>query len=52
MQLVEAILKETSRFRSKSHFIEYSLDKALKEEMTLPSKFTNAHLKEEMKNDN
>jgi Arc/MetJ-type ribon-helix-helix transcriptional regulator len=33
MKLVEALLKETSRFRNKSHFIEYSLDKTLKEEM-------------------
>lgn len=33
MKLVEAILKEGSKFRNKSHFIEYSLDKVLKEEM-------------------
>jgi len=33
MRLVETLLENDSRFRSKSHFIEYSLDKALKEEM-------------------
>lgn len=50
MKLVEIILEKDSRFRSKSHFIEYSLDKALKEEMILPS-FSNKFVKkEEMKN--
>jgi len=33
MRLVETLLGNDSRFRSKSHFIEYSLDKALKEEI-------------------
>ena len=33
MKLVETLLKNDSKFRNKSHFIEYSLDKALKEEM-------------------
>ena len=33
IKLVEAILKEGSRFRNKSHFIEYGLDKAIMEEM-------------------
>lgn len=33
MKLVETLLENDSRFRNKSHFIEYSLDKALKEEM-------------------
>ena len=28
--LIEKLLKENSKFRNKSHFIEYSLDKALK----------------------
>lgn len=33
MKLVEALVKENSRFRNKSHVIEYSLDKLLLEEM-------------------
>lgn len=51
MKLVENLLENDSRFRNKSHFIEYSLDKALKEEMILigfPNKFER---KEEMKNE-
>ncbi|MEK6757988.1 MAG: hypothetical protein AABX88_02565 [Nanoarchaeota archaeon] len=33
MKLVENLLKESSKFRNKSHFIEYSLDRLLKEEV-------------------
>ena len=33
MRLIEILLKNNSRFRNKSHVIEYSLDKTLKEEM-------------------
>jgi Arc/MetJ-type ribon-helix-helix transcriptional regulator len=32
INLIENLLKKNSMFRSKSHFIEFSLDKLLKEE--------------------
>jgi Arc/MetJ-type ribon-helix-helix transcriptional regulator len=32
IDLIEDLLKRNSRFRNKSHFIEYSLDKTLEEE--------------------
>lgn len=33
IKLIEVLLKKSSRFRNKSHFIEYSLDKILNEEV-------------------
>lgn len=33
VKLIETLLKSTSKFRNKSHVIEYSLDKILKEEI-------------------
>lgn len=31
LRIIEELLKKNSRFRNKSHFIEYSLDKTISE---------------------
>ena len=51
MKLVEALLKEGSRFRNKSHFVESGLDKILKEETSVKNISNKATTKAEIKND-
>ena len=51
MKLVEALLKKDSRFRNKSHFVEYGLDKILKEEASVKNISNKDMTKAEIKND-